>query len=496
MVSPPADVTAPRGRACRLWRQSGGPYTRREDGGGAITDGRRGLPAVDRVLAARSVREAVAEGVPAHVLRDAARRELAAERGRLGPDGSGEPADVAELARRAVARARRELAPRQVRVVNATGVILHTNLGRAVLAEEAVSAVLRVARAYTNLEFDLEGGSRGNRSHLVEGLLAELTGAEAALVVNNNAAAVYLCLRALAAGREVVVSRGELIEIGGSFRVPDVMAESGARLVEVGTTNRTRLEDYRAALGPETAMLLKAHRSNFRLVGFTQEVAPHDLADLAREAGVHSVLDLGSGYLDGDRVDEPSVKRSVAQGMDLVTFSGDKMLGGPQAGIAVGRGAAIAAMRRHPMARALRIDKLTLAALEATLGLYRAGPEVAERAVPTLAMLAAPRARLDRAARLLGRRLRAACGDAARVRLRDGQSMVGGGSAPDLPLPTRLVALRPTAIGLAAFARRLRLGDPPVVVRLADDEALIDPRTLLPGDAADLVRAVRAALEA
>lgn len=289
--------------------------------------------------------------------------------------------------------------------MNATGVVVHTNLARAPLAPEAVAAVLGAA-GYCNLEMDLTAGRRGSRQDHVEPLLRRLTGAEAALAVNNNAAAVLLVLAALAAGRGVVVSRGELVEVGGSFRIPDVMAQSGARLAEVGTTNRTRLDDYRRAIGPETALLLKVHRSNYRLVGFTEEVELGELAGLAREAGVPLVLDAGSGAL----VDlspfgvtgEPVVGQALAAGADLVTASGDKLLGGPQAGLILGRADLVERCRRHPLARALRVDKLCLAALEGTLRLYL-DPERALRAVPVLAMIAAPVEEVERRARALAR---------------------------------------------------------------------------------------------
>ena len=434
---------------------------------GGTADARRALPAVHRVLAEPALAGLV--DVPAA------------------------PPSAADLAAQARARVLAARTPPLRRVVNATGVVLHTNLGRAVLAEAAVRAATEAAAHYTNLEYDLARGERGDRGGAVEDIVRDLTGAQAAAVVNNNAAAVFLFLLALAQGREVVVSRGELVEIGGSFRVPDVMAASGARLVEVGTTNRTHLRDYAAAIGPETAVLLKAHPSNFRVRGFTAEVAPGELAALGRERGVVSAMDLGSGLMQPVAgVDEPVVGDLVASGLDVVLFSGDKLLGGPQAGIAVGRRDVIAAMRSHPLARALRVDKMTLAALAATLALYRDGLGAQ---VPAVAMLSRPPAELGRAARQLAGRLRRALGPHAAVTTAPGASEAGGGSAPDQALATTLVRVR-SPLGATALARRLRAGEPAVVVRVADDAVVIDPRTLSRDDARILVGRLTVALVA
>jgi len=400
----------------------------------------RDLPSVDRL--ATSV----------------ARAELEARRAELLAGASGD-VDL-------VARARARLRPSLRRVLNATGVVVHTNLGRAPLAADARAAVARAAEGYGNLELSLADGTRGDRHAHVEGVLRELTGAEAALVVNNCAAAVLLAVAALAGPeREVVVSRGQLVEIGGSFRVPEVVAQAGARLVEVGTTNRTRLRDYAAALGPATGAVLRAHPSNFRVVGFTEEVGIEELCGL----GVPVVDDVGSGNLAELEVleGEPEVRRSVRAGAALVCFSGDKLLGGPQAGVLVGRHEAVLAARRHPLARALRIDKLSLAALEATLALHR-DPERAVREVPVLRMLCAGedelRARAVRLAERTG-------GEVV-----DGVAKVGGGALPLLELPGPVVALAaPRAHELAAA---LRACDPPVIGRIADGRVLLDPRTL------------------
>ncbi|HET9124820.1 MAG TPA: L-seryl-tRNA(Sec) selenium transferase [Solirubrobacteraceae bacterium] len=420
----------------------------------------RGLPPVDRLAVS------------------VARAALADRRAQLlsGQADVGEEIDLAEAA---VERLRPSLRP----VINATGVIVHTNLGRAPLARSAQAAVARAARGYANLELDLDTGRRAARHRHVEDLLRELTGAQAAVVVNNCAAAVLLAVAALAGPEaEIIVSRGQLIEIGGEFRIPDVIAQAGARLIEVGTTNRTRLEDYAAAVGPRTAAILRAHPSNFRTVGFTEEVEIVALCGL----GIPVVDDVGSGVLaDGlsELADEPAVRRSVSAGAALVCFSGDKLLGGPQAGILLGREAAIAAARRHPLARACRIDKLSLAALEATLALYR-DPELAAREIPVLAMLRAePEALAERAERLA----QAAGGAVVRACAR-----VGGGALPLLELEGPVVALA-DGRGAERLARLLRTGEPPVVGRIAGGRVLLDPRTMRDDEVEAAAHAVRAA---
>jgi L-seryl-tRNA(Ser) seleniumtransferase len=398
-----------------------------------------------------------------HALVVAAARQAIAER-----RSAGRPADAAELApvvRAAVARAQ---APSLRPVINATGVILHTNLGRAPLAAPAVERLAATAGAYTNLELDLDSGRRGTRQAHVEPLLRELTGAEAALCVNNGAAAVLLALAALARGREVVVSRGQLVEIGDGFRLPEVLAQAGCVLREVGTTNRTRLGDYTAAIGPDTAALLRVHPSNYRVVGFSHSVELPALCALAAEHGLAVVDDLGSGALSaaGPLADEPSVHESVAAGADVVCFSGDKLLGGPQAGLLVGRAAAVEACRRHPLARAVRIDKLSLAALEATLELYR-DPAAVLTAVPALRAANEPAADVQRRAERLAARL------GGRVVPTVGR--VGGGALPLTELPSFGVELSGPAEERAAA---LRLADPPVVGRIEDGALVLDCRTL------------------
>jgi L-seryl-tRNA(Ser) seleniumtransferase len=372
--------------------------------------------------------------------------------------------------------------PRLRRALNATGVIVHTNLGRAPLAEAALDRVREVGRGYSNLEYDLSAGTRGSRQDHVAGILRRLTGAEAALVVNNNAAAVLLALAALAEGRDVLVSRGELIEIGDGFRIPDVLARSGARLVEVGTTNRTRAADYEQAIGAETAVLLRVHQSNFRLVGFTELPSVADLAKVAQRHGLPLVDDLGSGALRPSNTvllsEEPSVRESLEAGADLVCFSGDKLLGGPQAGIVVGRTELVERLRRHPLQRAVRADKLTLAALEGTLALYLE-PERALREVPVLGMaledVNAVRARAQRLAELTGGEVEESVG------------RVGGGALPLAELPNFACAVE------EELAAPLRAGDPPVIGVVRDGRLLLDCRTLSDAEAEEVAAAVKTA---
>jgi L-seryl-tRNA(Ser) seleniumtransferase len=411
-----------------------------------------------------------------------ARAELQARREEL-LDGDADDDTTVDL----VARARARLRPRLRRVLNATGVVVHTNLGRAPLSAEAQAAVAAVADGYCNLELDLAAGARGSRQAHVEELLRELTGAQAAIAVNNCAAAVLLACAALARGRDVVVSRGQLIEIGGGFRIPEILELAGTRLVEVGTTNRTRRADYEAALGAggeRIGAILRAHPSNFRTVGFVAEVEIEELCDL----GAPVIDDVGSGVLTDDvelLAGEPPVRRSVRAGAALTAFSGDKLLGGPQAGVLVGTRAAVEACRRHPLARAVRIDKLSLAALEATLALHR-DPAAARRALPVLAMLEADEATLSRRAHELAA---ATGGDVVAATAR-----VGGGALPLLELPGPAVAIDPGPAGATALAADLRAGEPAVVGRIHDGRLLLDPRTLTDGEAREVARAVRAAL--
>ncbi len=442
----------------------------------------RALPAVDE-LAAKL------ERVPHALAVRAARDAIDAWRERLASGAPAQAPALDVLVREARERLAEAARPSLRRVINATGVIVHTNLGRAPLAAGAAEAAAAAGRGYSNLEYDLDRGERGSRQAHVEELLRELTGAEAALVVNNCAAAVLLAAAALAAGRELIVSRGQLVEIGGSFRVPDVVAQSGARLVEVGTTNRTRLADYERALGPDTGAVMRAHQSNFRTVGFVEEPSIEELCAL----GVPVIDDVGSGAL-AERVpelgDEPPVRRSVAAGCAVTCFSGDKLLGGPQAGLMVGRRDAIDLCRRHPLARALRIDKMSLAALEATLRLYR-DPAAAARELPVLRMLTAGEEELAARAERM-RALLAVAGADARVL--SAQAKVGGGALPLLELSGPVCAVDPAPLGVDELARRLRLGDPPVVGRARQGWLLLDPRTLDDAEAEAVASGVIAAL--
>jgi L-seryl-tRNA(Ser) seleniumtransferase len=425
-------------------------------------------------------------------LLDALRAETAALRERLS---SGHVAAVTvdeaveAIEQGAEARLRAAMRPSLVRVINATGVIVHTNLGRAPLSEAALARVSAVAGGYTNLEYDLERGGRGRRDVHAAKLIARLTGAEAAVVVNNNAAATLLLLAALANGREVIISRGELVEIGGGFRVPDVMAQSGAVLREVGTTNRTRLADYAAAISERTALILRVHPSNFKVVGFTERPALAELVALGQRFKIPVAEDLGSGWLGfPDQAelplwlrDEPIVSESVAAGADVVCFSGDKLLGGPQAGIIAGRTEALDRIRHHPLMRALRVDKLTYAALEATLEEHAIGR--GHEGVPVQRMLRMDRAEIGARADALASALNAS-GWTARVV--DGMSTIGGGSAPGAELPTRLVEISRDGMTADAIEQHLRALDPPVIARIQDDRVVLDLRTVRPGDDAIL----------
>ncbi len=385
------------------------------------------------------------------------------------------------LLRRIAERAGEELAFSLRPVINATGVVLHTNLGRAVLSAEVAGHVAAVASSYSTLEYEVEAGVRGSRHAHLEKLLTRLTGAEAALAVNNNAAAVLLMMTALFSGRELIVSRGELVEIGGAFRVPDIMEQGGVRLRAVGATNRTRLADYARAVEPDrTGGILKVHTSNFRIIGYTEQTPLTELSELAHAKGLPLVYDQGGGVLVDLRPlgipDEPTVREAVKDGADLVSFSGDKLLGGAQAGLIVGRREYIARMKAHPLARALRVDKLTLAALEATLKLYL-DPEEAKRAIPTLAMLFAAPEDLERKARTLGRMIAGAAPQLT-VEVMATDSQTGGGAAPEKPLPSWAVALKSDGLSEAVMEERLRRGDPPVIVRASQDRLILDVRTI------------------
>ena len=419
---------------------------------------------------------------------DALRAETAALRAQLAT-GAIAAVMVDEAVERieagAAARLRASMRPSLVRVINASGVIVHTNLGRSPLSAAAIARIAEIGGGYTNLEYDVDKGARGRRDVHAQHLIARLTGAAAAVVVNNNAAATLLILAAIAAGREAVISRGELVEIGGAFRVPDVMAQSGAILREVGTTNRTRAADYAAAISDRTALILRVHPSNFTIRGFTERPSLDDLVAIGRKFNVPVVEDLGSGWLGwperadlpGTLRDEPIVSESLAAGASAVCFSGDKLLGGPQAGIIAGDRETIDVIRRHPLMRALRVDKLTYAALEATLEEHAIGRGV--DAVPVLRMLRLDAASVGTRAEALGRTLR---GDGWRTAVVDGVSTIGGGSAPGSEIPTRLLVLERDDASADEIETRLRALDPPVIARIQDDRVVLDLRTVDPSD--------------
>jgi L-seryl-tRNA(Ser) seleniumtransferase len=459
-----------------------------------MTDPRRAIPPVERLLDSASFAALHGRYPRARVL-EGLRQELARARDRATSGASEDLSDPEPYARAVEARLRAEDVPSLRPVINATGVILHTNLGRAPLARVALEAMKEAGAGYSNLEYDLGRGERGSRYHHCAELLCTLTGAEAALVVNNNAAALVLALNTLALGRAVLVSRGELVEIGGSFRVPDILARAGARLEEVGSTNRTRVADYRNALSSEVGAILKVHRSNFRMVGFTEEVGLEELSTLAAETGIPLVQDLGSGLLmDPSRLGlegEPTVRECLGRGADLVCFSGDKLLGGPQAGILIGRKDLVEHMRANPLCRALRVDKVTLAGLEATLRLYR-DPERAVREIPALALLALPEDQLRARAESLVTKLRAAGISEAEAAPAD--SMVGGGTCPDVQIRSWSVRIASDRIGAPELSNRLRTRARPVVTRVEDDRVVLDLRTVPSDDDDALLGAVREAL--
>jgi len=448
----------------------------------SIQDMLRRLPAVEKLLNERSLK-ALQDSVPHSILVRAARTVLDGLRDEIRSGGIPNDADLStgSIAESTLDLALRLAAPSLRRAVNATGVILHTGLGRAVLPEAARKAIEEAAAGHSTLEIDIESGARGSRSHHYRRILSDLCGSESALGVNNNAGAVLLALNTLALGREVIVSRGQLVEIGGSFRLPEIMTRAGARLVEVGTTNRTRISDYEKALTDGTALILRVHPSNFRMVGFTQEASLEELVELGHRFCVPVMDDVGSGAL----VDmaqfglsgEPVVQDSIRSGADIVAFSGDKLLGGPQSGLIVGKQELIDAMSANPLARALRLDKLAIAALEATLRLYL-DPESVARDIPTLRAITRPLAEIESAARELKRRIDGFGLDGVTVEIVDGVSQVGGGSLPGEELPTRLVALASSSFGPDEIAAGFRRNDPPIFGRVGDDRFLLDLRTV------------------
>lgn len=457
----------------------------------------RSLPKVDELLKREDV--AALDAVHGRTLTlEALREALDATRAAVR---AGEIAEVsadaiaADAAAWLALKARRSLR----RVINATGIVVHTNLGRSPLAETAIEAVAEVARGYSTLEYDVPSGQRGSRHVHVEELICRLTGAEAAMAVNNNASAVLLGLAALARRKEAIVSRGQLVEIGGSFRIPDIMRESGAKMVEIGTTNKTHLRDYKNAITSRTGLMLKVHTSNYRVVGFTEEVSLEELVALGAEHGVPVFEDQGSGVLiDLARFGlpgEPTIGAAVAAGADLVSASGDKLLGGPQAGILAGKREVIAKLKKHPLARAVRLDKMTLAALEVTLRLYLDERRLFAE-VPTLRMLTMTQAELERRAGRLADAITSTCGEAYDVATAADTSRAGGGALPMKDIPTTVVTLTPRQGSATSLEERLRLGEPAVIARIKDDRLLLDPRTLRededPEVASALARAARA----
>ncbi|MBI9086677.1 MAG: L-seryl-tRNA(Sec) selenium transferase [Desulfobacterales bacterium] len=447
----------------------------------------RSLPGVDRLLAQtdkdpffKTIPKPLTTRVIRGVLEDLRSAIMAKD-----PSAHEDALTETKVIERVCTQLQKALEPNLKPLVNATGIVVHTNLGRSLLAEAARENVARMAGAYSNLEFDLEKSARGSRYTAVEGLICEISGAEAAMAVNNNAGAVLLCLDTIASSRQVIVSRGELVEIGGSFRIPDVMAKSGARLREVGTTNRTHPRDYEQAICDETGLLLKVHTSNFAVVGFTASVSLTDLVALGRKYRLPVMEDLGSGtFVDFSRyglMKEPTVQESVATGIDVVTFSGDKLLGGPQAGIIAGKRELIDAVKKNPLTRALRIDKMTLAALEATLRLYRNESE-AVRSIPTLRMLTRPLVDISADAEDLARQLQRIDDPRLSVELADRTSRAGGGSLPLLDLPTKSVDVHIQGVSVNTLERHMRNNRPPIIGRIESDRFVMDPRTIQSGE--------------
>lgn len=453
----------------------------------------KNIPAIDKLLNTPTLQAEVGQ-CPHVLLVEAAQLAVEELRHRILDEKGQEPdCQIETVARRAAEHLQRLATPSLKKVINITGTLLHTNLGRAPLCQSALEAIDAVSRGYSNLEFDLDKGERGKRFRHVEDLICRLTGAEAATVVNNNAGAVLLALSALAGNREALVSRGELIEIGGSFRIPDIMAAGNVKLVEVGTTNKTHLEDYRRAITTDTALILKVHTSNYRIVGFTEAVPGGELAGLGKESDVIVLEDLGSGLL----IDlsayglppEPTVRETLKTGIDIVTFSGDKLLGGPQAGIIVGKKELVDRLRQHPMARALRIDKMTLAAIEATLRLYL-DPQDALAQIPTLKMLSTKPDEIYIRCQQLLKKLEFALADNAQLEIIETRTTVGGGALPLAELPGFGIALKPSSLSLNRLSEKLRQGATPVVGRIQDDALIIDLRTLDDDEESPLIDAL------
>ncbi|RJP75426.1 MAG: L-seryl-tRNA(Sec) selenium transferase [Candidatus Abyssobacteria bacterium SURF_17] len=454
----------------------------------------RRIPSVEKVKQSPKVAELLrhlSDSFVTAIVREVLEDVRAAQKKGAKESGS---VDMDAIEEEAARRIRAHLSPALHRVINGTGIVIHTNLGRSILGPETVAAMTEAATHYCNLEIDLETGERGHRDLVIEPLVCALTGAEAATVVNNNAAAVMLSLDTFAKGREVIVSRGELIEIGGSFRIPDVMARSGAKLVEVGATNRTYITDYERALSPETGLLLKVHPSNYRIIGFANDVKLSELVELGRKRGIPVMEDLGSGALvDVTRFGlcgEPMPQNSVAAGADVVTFSGDKLLGGPQAGIILGKREHIKAIRKNPLMRAFRVDKLTLSALGKIFQILLSSREP-EKQIPTLAMLARSVTDILEMAQQVYEGIGADARKALDAAIADGESQVGGGSCPGQTLPTKLLMMRPKRFSPDALAQHLRKNEPPVLAIIRGDSVCLDFRTILTEDVPDLTTVLR-----
>ncbi len=455
----------------------------------------RKLPGVDHLLDLVS-QKAFAENIPHTVVVnsirsviESRRQQILANNPAIGHDSMSDP-QMIEAVKQSVHQA---MTPNLRRTINATGIVVHTNLGRSLLATEVIDHLVTIAGHYSNLEYDLVAGHRGSRYSSVDDLICEISGAEAALAVNNNAGAVLLSLDTLARDKEVIVSRGELVEIGGSFRVPDVMAKSGSLLKEVGTTNRTHLRDYASAIGPQSGLLLKVHTSNYSVVGFTAEVSLPQLVNLGAEHQLPVMEDLGSGtFIDFSKyglLKEPTVQESVNAGADVITFSGDKLLGGPQAGIIVGKKKIIDTIKNNPMTRALRIDKLTLTALEGTLRLYR-DEERATRLIPTLRMIMLPLAEIQNRARGFADRLKQIGGPRLHVQLLKRASKTGGGALPLMELPTLCIGLQVDGLSPNTLEKMMRTNDPPIIGRIEDDLFVMDPRTIQEDEYATIETAI------
>lgn len=445
----------------------------------------RQLPSVDALLNSSGGEELIVR-FGRELTLEALRRALDLSRYAIA-EGRQQQIEIVDLIASADSWLKELIAPTLRPVVNATGVVIHTNLGRAPASSAAIAAIMATAKGYSTLEYDLESGQRGSRTIHAEKLITRITGAESALVVNNNAAALLLMLAALCQGREIIISRGQLVEIGGGFRIPDVMAQSGAKLVEVGTTNRTHLADYDKAISEYTSAILVAHHSNFKVVGFTSEPALVEIAELAHQQDLLMLYDQGSGaLLDTSKFGldpEPLVQTALQSGVDVVTFSGDKLLGGPQAGILCGRETLISQMKRHPLARAVRADKMALAALSATLTRYLTGQALNE--IPVWQMIARPLEEIEKLAHEWAELLTI---KGLSVEVIDGQSTIGGGSLPGATLPTKLLALNhPKPVKLA---NDLRYQDPPIIARITEDQLVFDPRTVLPGQEQALIGAI------